>query len=106
MSHFTNPFANNPSSVKPSSTFQTDNITNSTATEAPPNNYNVCMRSGFRVKPDTLIEDAYGSLVRPESYDHRHLQEFIRPLAEEIRGPKRPEPSNTFISTSISPEDL
>ena len=106
MSHYTDPFENYPSRTKPSSTFQTDNISNSTATEDAGNRYTVCMRSGFRVKPNTLVEDAYGSLVRYESFDKRHPGELIRPLAEEITGPNRPEPTDTFIANSISPEDL
>ena len=106
MSHFTNPFASNPSSTKPSSTFQTDNISNSTATEDAGNRYNVCMRSGFRQRPHTLVMDAYGALVRQESFDRRHEQEWVRPLAEELTGPLRPEPTDTFIASSVAPEDL
>lgn len=134
MTHYTDPFENLPSRVKPSSTFQTSEvsdlfaddlfadglfanglfassllgatITNTNASADAGNRYNVCMRTGFRVKPGELVEDAYGALVRPESFDKRHPQEFVRPLAEELRGPKRPEPTDQFLSASVSPEDL
>lgn len=86
----------------PSSTFQTDNISNSTAEEDAGNRYSVCQRTGFRVKPGELIEDAYGALVRQESFDRRHPQELIRPLAEELTGPRRPEASNNFIYSENS----
>jgi hypothetical protein len=88
------------------STFQVDNITNSGAEVDAGNRYNMCMRTGFRAKPHTLVEDAYGALVRPDSYDKRHPQELIRPLAEEITGPKRPEPTDLFLSASVAPSDL
>lgn len=81
----------------PSSTFQTDNISNSTATEDSGNRYNICQRTGFRVKPGQLVEDAYGALVRPDSVDRRHPQEFIRPLAEELTGSQYPEATDNFI---------
>lgn len=139
MSHFTDPWENLPSRVKPSSTFGSEQeasgsggtvwasgfwasgfwadgfwqsvvsgtqITNSNAEADAGNRYNICMRTGFRVKPGELIEDAYGSLVRQDSFDKRHPQEFIRPLAEELTGPKRPEPTDQFLSSSVSPEDL
>jgi hypothetical protein len=103
MSHYTNPFT---VVAKPSSTFQTDNISNSTATEDSSNKYNICQRTGFRVKPYQLRKEWNGSLVRDESWEQRHPQEFIRPLAEDLHGAQRPESSDTFLAASIAPEDL
>ena len=81
-------------------------ITNSNASADAGNRYNIRMRTGFRVKPGQLVEDAYGALVRHDSYDIRHPQEFIRPRAEEITGPTRPEAEDVFLSSSVAPEDL
>ena len=91
---------------KPSSTFQVDEIENSTATTDSVSRYNLCQRTGFRVKPHELVEEWNGTLVRPESFEYRHPAEFVRPLAEELTGPVRSEPSNSFVAVSIAPEDL
>jgi hypothetical protein len=103
MSHFTNPHT---VVAKPSSTFQTDNITNSTAESDTDNRYNICQRTGFKVKPGTLIEEWNGTLVRAFSWEPRNLQDLVRTEAESLVGPSRPEGTDTFITTSIAPEDL
>jgi hypothetical protein len=103
MGHFTNPHT---VVAKPSSTFQTDNISNSNASVDTGNRYNICQRTGFRVKPGELITEWNGTQVRPNSWEPRNLQEFIRPLAEELTGPTRPEGTDTFLAASIAPEDL
>jgi hypothetical protein len=89
-----------------SSGFVIDDIQNANASEDTVSRYNIDMKSGFRVKPGALVEEYNGILTRPESFDIRHPQEFVRPLAEELTGPLRPEPTDTFIATSIAPEDL
>ena len=89
----------------PSSTFQVDEITNSTATEVA-SVYCACQRTNFRVKvSEGLISEWDNTLVRPESYEPRHDQQFVRVRAEELEGAERPEPSDVYIGTSISPED-
>ena len=92
----------------PSSTFTTDNpgSANTNVSEDTVSRFNICQRTGFRVKPHELVEEYNGILVRPDSFEYRHPQEFIRPLAESLTGPIRPEPDNSFIATSIAPEDL
>ena len=89
-----------------SSGFVIDDIQNANASEDTVSRYNIDMKSGFRVKPGTLVEEYNGILTRPESFDIRHPQDFIRPLAESLIGPIRPESDDSFIVTSIAPEDL
>lgn len=90
----------------PSSTFQVDEISNSTASEDDRAWQNICQRTGFQVKAGELVREWDGSLVRPESYERRNEQDFIRPKAESLTGPIRPEPDDVFISTSVAPSDL
>lgn len=97
-----------PASVGAGSAWAAGNspITNTNATADAGNRYNVDMRTGFRVKPGQLIEDPYGALVHPDFADVRHPQELIRPLAEEPKGPIRPEPTDVFLDTTVTAEDL
>lgn len=90
----------------PPSTFTTDEIVNNDATEDTKNRYNICQRTGFRVKPGTLVREWNGTLVRPDSWEQRHPQEFIRPLAEDLKGARRPEPDDEFVTTAITADDL
>ena len=90
----------------PSSTFQVDEITNSSATEVA-SVYCACQRTNFRIKvSEGLISEWDNTLVRPESYTRRHPQQFVRVRAEELEGAERPEPEDQFISDSIAPESL
>ncbi len=82
-------------------------IVNDDTFEYDQNKNTTCQITGFKVKHSTLLEQWNNALVRPESYSHRNIQDFVRVHSEELKGPIRPEPaSDTFISTSISPEDL
>jgi hypothetical protein len=86
--------------------FVVDDIQNANATEDTVSRYNICQRTGFKVKPHQLVEEWSGALVRPDSFEFRSDQDFIRPLAESLVGPIRPESDDSFIVTSIAPEDL
>ena len=90
----------------PDSSFQIDQISNSTATEDSDNKYNICQRTGFKVKPGSLIETWDGQLVRRESWEPRNMQDFTTVKAESLTGATRPESTDVFIATSIAPEDL
>ena len=72
-------------------------ITNSNGTTDVPANYEVCERTGFRVKPGELVKEWDGTMVRPESWEARHPQDFIRIRAERQRGSENPEPADVFI---------
>ena len=72
-------------------------ITNTNATTDVPTNYEICERTGFRVKPGTLVKEWDGVMVRPESYEPRHPQDFVRSRPEAQRGSVRPEQTDQFI---------
>lgn len=83
-------------------------VLNADATTDVPVNYEVDPVSGFKAYPSDLVQRWDGQWVRKESLDPRHPQEFAgsRRGSEGSTGGVSPEPSDTFISTSVSPEDL
>ncbi len=85
-------------------------ILNPNATTDSLNRYNICARTGFRVKPGELVKDGYGEMVRPESAEPRHMQERVKSQPESQRGALRPEPVNdeTFIDSDnpVTADDL
>jgi hypothetical protein len=88
------------------STFRVDEPTNSNSETDSGGRYNICQRTGFKVLPGELLQEWNGLLVRPESFEARHPQDFVRSKAERQTGPQNPEPDDTFISTSVSAESL
>ena len=79
-------------------------IINDNTTSAP-SNYLMCDRTNFKV--DELKKEWTGLMVRPESLEERHPQEFVKSRGGEREyGPQNPEPDNTFISTAVSIDDL
>ena len=89
----------------PASTFMVDEIANDTATTDPNSRFNVCQRTGFKVKVDALSTEWHGVKVRPESYEPRNQQDFVSADAESLTGAIRPEPTDVFITSSVAPED-
>jgi len=86
----------------PTATFSTQYApTNSDAVEVP-NHYEICDRSGFRVKPGTLISEWTGHMVIPRFWEPRHPQEFVRSVPETQKGSVRPEATDEFIGTDVS----
>lgn len=87
-------------------------ITNANATTDVPRNYEICQRTGFKLRPrhDRLSKirtewTGYG--VRMESLDMRNAQDLIRSKPERQGGPQYPEiDTDTFISVDVSPDDL
>jgi hypothetical protein len=68
-------------------------IRNENATTDVPKNYQIDDRTGFKVKvKKPLMEEYTGVLTRPESFDKRSEQEFLRSKPERHRGAMRPEP--------------
>ncbi len=78
-------------------------ITNDNTTSAP-SNYMHCDRSNFRT--DELKTEWSGMMVRPEDYEERHPQDFVRatPGQKDI-GPQNPEANDTWVGT-ITQDDL
>ena len=86
-------------------------ITNDNATTNVPVNYEICDRTGFRVRRGELILEWSGHLVREQSFEQRHMQDFIRSTGtEEIRGARSPEQDDSFIEdlfpNRVLPSDL
>jgi hypothetical protein len=85
----------------PASTFPTsaaDGPQNANATTDVPTNYEICDRTGFKVLPGTLVKEWNGAMVRPQSWEARHPQDFVRGRPEKSKGSPRPEPADTFIA--------
>lgn len=85
----------------PASTFPTsaaDGPQNANATTNIPSNYEICDRTGFKLPVGTLVKEWTGAMVRPESWEPRHPQDFVRGRPEKAGGSPRPEPTDTFIA--------
>lgn len=85
----------------PASTFPTsaaDGPQNANVTTNVPSNYEICDRTGFRVMPGELVKEWNGAMVRRESWEARHPQDFVRGRPEHPKGSPRPEQPDTFIA--------
>ena len=71
-------------------------ITNTNAVEIP-SNYEICDRTGFRVERGQLVKQWDGLMVRPQSWEPRQPQDFVRATSDRPKGSPRPEQSDTFI---------
>lgn len=60
-------------------------------------NDEICDRTGFKVIAGTLKREWTGAMVRPESWESRHPQDFVRSRPEKPRGSPRPEQDDSFI---------
>lgn len=71
--------------------------------------YNViCDRTGFKVKRSQCKKEWNGLLVRRESWEPRHPQDFLRakPERQQVEEP-RPYPEDYFLSDNeVTAEDL
>lgn len=78
-----------------------DQPTNGQATNDAPNYYLICDRTGFRQSVKKGLKKEWtGSLIRTESWEPRHPQDFVRAIPEKQRGSPRPEPADYFVSTN------
>ncbi len=77
-------------------------ITNSESTSKVPINYEICDRSGFRVKRNGLRTEWHGIMVRPKSFESRNAQDFVSSRAEKQEGSERPEQPDRFIGDDIA----
>ena len=75
--------------------------TNSDAVTTVPSNYLICERTGFRVPVDEgLVREWDGKMVRRQSWEPRHPQDFVRGVAENLKGSERPEQTDRFLTTN------
>ena len=96
--------------VNPGGAFLTGDdagITNTSAEAGVTNNL-ICDRTGFRVPvSEGLKREWNGRMVRKQSWEPRHPQDYIRArTTEESKGSPRPEQADVFISDAISVDDL
>lgn len=83
----------------PASTFptsQADGPQNTNTMEGE-SNYEICDRTGFRVPAGELAKEWNGAMVRRQSWEPRHPQDFVRGRAEKAGGSPRPEQADRFI---------
>ena len=75
-----------------------------------PSNYEICDRTGFKLERGNLRREWTGAMVRPESWERRNIQDFVRGVGDDQRGSPRPEQSDRFITEEypdgVSAEDL
>lgn len=80
--------------------------TNSNATTAVPSNYEICERSGFKVKAGELKREWDGAMVHPRFWEPRHSLDFVRSKPEHRTGSPSPEQTDTFIGDDIYPNGV
>lgn len=71
-----------------------------------PSNYEICDRTGFRLRRGELTDEWTGMKVRPESWEPRHPQEFIHSLPDDLHGSPRPEQPDSYIDARVTADDL
>lgn len=94
----------------PASTFPTepeDGPQNANAV-AIPSNYEICDRTGFKVQAGGLVNEWNGAMVRRQSWESRHPQDFVRARTEKQNGSPRPEQAVNYIAddAQIEASDL
>lgn len=68
----------------------------------------ICERTGFKVKSTDVRKEWTGKIVRKESWEARHPQDFIRAI-EDSPGVRdaRPPQEEWFVGTNeVTPESL
>lgn len=71
-----------------------------------PDNNLVCDRTGFMVTVEEGLKKEWtGAMVRKESYEPRHPQDFVRARPERTVGSPRPEQPDLFLDyDSVTPD--
>lgn len=94
----------------PDPTFPGDDSIENANAATYPSNYEICDRTGFKLRRGMLREEWDGTMVRPKSWERRHPQDFVRGVGGEQEGSKRPEQDDRFVSdqypTGVSADDL
>lgn len=74
-----------------------------------PGEWNVtCDRTGFKIKSGNTRKEWNGKIVRKESWEPRHPQDFVRAIPDfpGVRD-ARPVPEYRFVATNeVTPESL
>ena len=73
-----------------------------------PSSHVICMRSGFKYKIGSLIQEPDGAWVHPKFAEPKHPLELAGHMKpEKVRGSPRPEKNNEFIDTDnpVSADD-
>jgi len=94
----------------PPPTFNGDySILNPNADEYP-SQYEICDRSGFRVRRNGLVEEWTGAMVREKSWERRNIQDFVRGVGDDQEGSKRPEQTDRYVyedyPSGVTADDL
>lgn len=99
-----------PTDVKPVDSFgDYGSLITNTNADTYPSFYEICERTGFRVKRGELVKEWNNVMVRSRSYESRHPQDFTRSVAERQSGSVRPEQTDSFIgqdAPEVRAEDL
>lgn len=74
-------------------------ISNSGAT-AHASSFEICQRTGRKVKAGTLVKEWTNLWVMPEVLDIRSQQDFVRGQSELLTGSIRPESTDTFLAVN------
>ena len=82
--------------IIPPSTYVPDVIVNADAEEYP-SNYEICDRTGFKLRRGELVAEWTGLKVRPESWERRNVQDFVRGVGDDQVGSPRPEQADRFV---------
>ena len=62
-----------------------------------PSSYEICDRTGFRVRHGGLMEEWTGAMVREKSWERRNIQEFVRGVGDTQEGSARPEQRDEYV---------
>jgi hypothetical protein len=65
--------------------------------------YVICDRTGFKVRASRAREDWTGAIVRSDSWEARHPQDFVRGKKDDQRVPDaRPRPTDVFTGPAVT----
>lgn len=67
-----------------------------------------CMRTGFTIYSGDAKREWNGTIVRSQSYEERHPQDFVRGVKDDQKPDiSNPEPEWRFLSDNeVTPDDL
>ena len=71
-----------------------------------PSQYEICDRTGFRLRRGHLKQEWTGLKVREQSWEKRNTQDFVRGVGDDLEGSPRPEKEDRFIEERVLAEDL
>jgi len=74
----------------------------------PGDNWIICERTGFKIRASDAMREWNGAIVRKQSYEPRHPQDFVRGRKDDTRPELvRPEQTDYFLSDNeVTRDDL